>query len=144
MNPVVKFKRLLPSAVLPVQAHPGDAGFDLSACEDTVIAPMGRALVRTGLAVAIPDGFEGQVRPRSGLALRHGVTVLNSPGTVDSGYRGELCVILANFGAEDFHVEPGMRIAQMVIASVARVDAVLVEELDETDRGSGGFGSTGS
>lgn len=144
MNPVVKFKKLIPSAVIPVQAHKGDAGLDLVAAETVVIRPMARALVHTGLAAAIPDGFEGQVRPRSGLAIKYGVTVLNTPGTVDSGYRGELCVILANFGQEDFTVEPGMRIAQMVIAAVAKVDVETVEELDETERGTGGFGSTGT
>lgn len=144
MNPTVKFKKLIPSAVIPVQAHPGDAGLDLVAAETAVIKPMARALIHTGLAAAIPEGYEGQVRPRSGLAIKYGVTVLNTPGTVDSGYRGELCVILANFGQEDFTVEPGMRIAQMVIAAVSKVDVVTVEELDETERGTGGFGSTGT
>ncbi len=123
------------------------AGFDLlAACPadaPVVLAPGGRALVPTGLVLAIPSGFEGQVRPRSGLAAKHGVTVLNSPGTVDADYRGEVKVILVNLGAEPFVVARGERIAQMVVAPVTRVAIAAVESLDETARGEGGFGSTG-
>ncbi len=146
MKPTVpiRFQKLHPNAAAPVQAHPGDAGLDLSAVEALEIPPGGRALVHTGLAVEIPEGYEGQVRPRSGLALRHGVTVLNAPGTIDSGYRGEVCVILANLGDAPFAVEPGMRVAQLVIAPVA-IPAVEVADggLSASERGAGGFGSSG-
>lgn len=139
----VPFKRLVPEAVLPAYAHPGDAGMDLCSVETLVIPAGGRSLVRTGLKMALPAGYEAQVRPRSGLALKRGVTVLNTPGTIDEGYRGEVGVILANFGNEDFSVEIGDRIAQMVIAPVVRAEIVEADELDATDRGEGGFGSTG-
>lgn len=139
----VSFKRLVPEAVLPAYAHPGDAGMDLCSVESMAIPPGGRALVHTGLKMALPPGFEAQVRPRSGLALKRGVTVLNTPGTIDEGYRGEVGVILANFGDEEFKVETGERIAQMVIAPVTRAEVVEKDELDATDRGEGGFGSTG-
>ncbi len=140
----VRFQKLHPNAVMPVQAHEGDAGLDLSAVDALTIPHGGRALLRTGLAIEIPEGFEGQVRPRSGLALRHGVTVLNAPGTIDSGYRGEVGVILANFGSSPFQVEPGMRIAQLVIAPVASIAVEVVDGgLSATDRGAGGFGSSG-
>lgn len=123
----------------------GAAGLDLAACidRDLTLAPGQRALVPTGIAVALPPGFEGQLRPRSGLALRHGVTLLNSPGTVDADYRGEIGVLLVNHGAEPFTVRPGDRIAQLVVARVARAVVRLVEALDETERGAGGFGHTG-
>ena len=137
------FRRVHPDAVLPAYAHSSDAGMDLRSVEDAVIPPGGRALVRTGLVVQLPPHAEAQVRPRSGLALKHGVTVLNSPGTIDSGYRGEIGVILANFGDVEFRVEKGDRIAQLVIASVIQPDVVETETVDETDRGAGGFGSTG-
>jgi len=117
---------------------------DLYSAEEGVLPPGGRGLFKTGVAVALPPGTEGQVRPRSGLALKHGVTVLNSPGTVDEGYRGEVGVILANFGQEPFRVERGMRIAQFVIASVLRVDVKESDTLSATERGEGGFGSTGA
>ncbi|MBR2982101.1 MAG: dUTP diphosphatase [Kiritimatiellae bacterium] len=139
----VAFKKLSPEAVLPAYAHPGDAGMDVCSVENLTVAPGGRALVRTGLAMALPPGYEAQVRPRSGLALKRGVTVLNTPGTIDEGYRGEIGVILANFGDSDFVVEKGDRIAQMVIAPVTRAEVVEVDEVDSTDRGAGGFGSTG-
>lgn len=139
----IRFKKLVPEAVVPVQAHPGDAGFDLVSSEALSIPQGGRALVHTGLAIEIPVGFEGQVRPRSGLALKRGVTVLNAPGTIDAGYRGEVGVILANFGPDPFDVNPGDRIAQLVIAPVASVRVEVVPELTETERGKGGFGSTG-
>jgi dUTP pyrophosphatase len=131
-------------AVLPAYAHPGDAGLDLCACEPAEIAAGGTALVRTGWQVELPPGTEGQVRPRSGLALRHGVTVLNSPGTIDAGYRGEIAVILINHGPAPFRVEPGMRIAQLVVAPVLRVDAIEADVISATARGAGGFGSTGT
>ena len=139
----IRFQKLNPQASVPLQAHPGDAGMDLQACEHVVLAPGARGLVRTGLAVEIPAGLEGQVRPRSGLALRHGVTVLNAPGTIDAGYRGEVGVILVNLGEEPFVVEPGMRIAQLVFAAVARVAVTVTESLTASERGAGGFGSTG-
>ena len=139
----VSFKRLVPEAVLPAYARPGDAGMDLCSVESLVIPAGGRSLVRTGLKMALPAGYEAQVRPRSGLALKRGVTVLNTPGTIDEGYRGEIGVVLANFGDEDFRVETGDRIAQMVIAPVTRAEISETDELDATDRGEGGFGSTG-
>jgi dUTP pyrophosphatase len=139
----VVFKRLVPEAVLPAYAHPGDAGMDLCSVERLVVPAGGRALVHTGLKMALPPGYEAQVRPRSGLALKRGVTVLNTPGTIDEGYRGEIGVVLANFGDEDFAVEKGDRIAQMIIAPVTRAEICETQELDATDRGEGGFGSTG-
>ena len=140
--------RVLPhGADLPLPAYEtaGAAGFDLRAAIDApvTLAPGERALVPTGLAMALPAGHEGQVRPRSGLAVRHGVTVLNSPGTVDADYRGEVMVPLVNLGSEPFTVAPGMRIAQMVVAAFARVEIEPAETLEATPRGSGGFGSTG-
>lgn len=137
------FKRIHPDAVLPAYAHPSDAGMDLRSVDELVIPPGGRALVHTGLVMALPPLYEAQVRPRSGLALKHGVTVLNAPGTVDSGYRGEVGVILANFGDADFPVKKGDKIAQLVIAPVTQPVIAETEFVDETDRGAGGFGSTG-
>lgn len=137
------FKRMHPDAVLPSYAHPGDAGMDLRSVADVVIAPGKRALVPTGLVMLLPPGYEAQVRPRSGLALKHGVTVLNTPGTIDSGYRGEVGVILANFGDADFQVRKGDKIAQAVIAPVTRPELAETDKIDETERGAGGFGSTG-
>ncbi len=139
----VKVLRTDPAAQLPTYAHPGDAGMDVRSIEDVTLAPGARALVRTGLVLMLPPDAEAQVRPRSGLALRHGVTVLNAPGTIDAGYRGEVGVILVNLGAEPFAVEKGMKIAQLVIAPVTQAGVVEVAEVDETDRGAGGFGSTG-
>ena len=136
--------KLDPRATIPSYAHPGDAGLDLASCETVEIAPGSTAMVRTGVAIALPPGTEGQVRPRSGLAAKHAVTVLNAPGTIDEGYRGELRVILINHGLEVFRVEPGMRIAQLVVAPVLRVETALVDSLDDTARGTGGFGSTGA
>ncbi|EFL88232.1 dUTP diphosphatase [Ahrensia sp. R2A130] len=129
---------------LPAYETAGSAGFDLKAAEDLTIEPGERALVATGLAMALPSGHEGQVRPRSGLAVKHGITVLNSPGTVDEDYRGEVKVPLINHGHEAFVITRGMRIAQMVVAPVVQVDVAEVDELDDTSRGSGGFGSTGA
>jgi dUTP pyrophosphatase len=137
-------KRMREGAVVPVRAYAGDAGMDLAACERVELAPGERALVPTGLAVAIPDGYAGYVQPRSGLAARHGISIVNTPGLVDSGYRGELLVNLVNHDeAETFVVEPGMRIAQLVILAVPLVEAVEVEELPASERGVGGFGSSG-
>ncbi len=139
----VKFRKIDPDAVLPSYAHPGDAGMDVRSVEALEIAPGGRHLVRTGLVMMLPPGYEAQVRPRSGLALKSGVTVLNTPGTIDEGYRGEVGVILANFGATPFTVRKGDKIAQIVIAPCTRAEIVETEETDETERGAGGFGSTG-
>ena len=138
------FKFVHPDAVLPSYAHEGDAGMDVRAVEDVEILPGSRALVRTGLVANLPDGWEIQVRPRSGLALKSGVTVLNTPGTVDSGYRGEIGVILANFGAAPFSVRKGDKIAQCVVAPVTRAEVFVADAVDGTDRGAGGFGSTGA
>jgi dUTP pyrophosphatase len=128
---------------LPVYATDGAAGMDVVAAEDVTIAPSARHAVATGLALAIPAGFEVQVRPRSGLALKHGITVPNTPGTIDSDYRGELKVILINHGTEPFDVRRGDRVAQLVLAPVTQANWLEVDELDETARGEGGFGSTG-
>ena len=128
---------------LPAYATPGAAGMDVVAAEEATLAPGGRHPVATGFSVAIPEGFEIQVRPRSGLALKHGITVPNTPGTIDSDYRGELKVILINHGGEPFPIHRGDRIAQLVLAPVTLAAWVDVAELDETERGAGGFGSTG-
>ena len=140
---VLSFKRIHPDAVMPAYAHPSDAGMDVRSVEELVIPAGKRALVHTGLVVLLPPLYEAQVRPRSGLALKFGVTVLNTPGTIDSGYRGEIGVILANFGDADFIVKKGDKIAQLVIAPVTQPEVCEVSEIDETDRGAGGFGSTG-
>ena len=131
---------------LPTYATEHSAGMDLCAAieDEIVLGPGERALIPTGLAIALPPGFEAQIRPRSGLAAKNGVTVLNTPGTIDADYRGEIKVILINFGHDDFTVERGMRIAQMVVARHARVSWNIVESLEETERGAGGFGSTGT
>ena len=139
----VKFLRIDPSVTLPSYAHPGDAGMDIRSIEELTIAPGERSLVHTGLVMMLPLGYEAQVRPRSGLALKNGVTVLNAPGTIDEGYRGEIGVILANFGTEPFKVEKGAKIAQIVVAPCTRADIVETVETDATERGEGGFGSTG-
>jgi len=139
----LRFKRIHPDAVLPAYAHPSDAGMDVRSVADIVIPAGGRALVPTGLVAIIPPMYEIQVRPRSGLALKHGVTVLNTPGTIDSGYRGEIGVILANFGDKDFPVSKGDKVAQLVFAPVVQPEIEETDTIDETDRGAGGFGSTG-
>lgn len=128
---------------LPSYATGGAAGLDIVAAEEVTLAPGQRHAVATGFAIAIPAGYEGQVRPRSGLALNHGVTCLNTPGTIDSDYRGEVKVILVNLGTEPFEVKRGMRIAQLVPAPVLRADFAEVDSLEPTHRGTGGFGSTG-
>jgi dUTP pyrophosphatase len=141
----VGVRRLHEDAVLPSRAYEGDAGLDLSACEGLTLEPGERASVGTGIAVEIPEGYAGFVQPRSGLAARHGIGVVNSPGLIDSGYRGEIRVVLLNTDArEPFTVEPGMRIAQLVVAPVATVRLVEVEELAMSERGARGFGSSAS
>ena len=138
-------QRLRPEAVIPDRAYSGDAGLDLSACERVELGPGQRAVVGTGLAVAIPEGHAGFVQPRSGLAARHGITIVNTPGLVDSGYRGELRVVLLNTDRErGFVVEPGMRIAQLVVVPVAEPEPYEVKELPESERGVRGFGSSAS
>lgn len=135
--------RLREDAVLPERAYAGDAGLDLAACERVELGPGERAVVATGLAVAIPEGFAGFVQPRSGLAARHGIAVVNSPGLIDSGYRGELRVVLLNTDRErPFVAEPGARIAQLVVLPVPEVELVEVAELRESERGVRGFGSS--
>lgn len=137
-------RRLRPDAALPTYAHPGDAGCDLRAVEGCELAPGERAAVKTGIAVAIPEGWAGLVLPRSGLARRHGIGLVNSPGLVDSGYRGELQVLLVNHDpTEAFTVEPGDRIAQLMLVPHAAAEVVEAGELDDTARGDGGFGSSG-
>lgn len=139
----VAFRKLRDDAVVPSRAYDGDAGLDLASCERVVLAPGERAMVATGLAVAVPDGYAGFVQPRSGLAARHGITIVNTPGLVDSGYRGELRVVLLNTDArEPFVVEPGMRIAQLVVVPVAVAEPVEVDDLPESERGVRGFGSS--
>jgi dUTP pyrophosphatase len=136
-------QRLRPDAVIPERAYSGDAGLDLSACERVELGPGERAVVGTGLAVAIPEGHAGFVQPRSGLAARHGITIVNTPGLVDSGYRGELRVVLLNTDREHaFVVEPGMRVAQLVVIPVAEPEPLEVDELPESERGVRGFGSS--
>ena len=139
----LKFKRIHPDAVLPAYAHPSDAGMDIRSVADMTVPARGRALVPTGLVVLLPPLYEAQVRPRSGLALKYGITVLNTPGTIDSGYRGEIGVILFNSSDVDFQIKKGDRVAQVVIAPVIQPVIEEAQEIDETDRGAGGFGSTG-
>jgi dUTP pyrophosphatase len=145
MVPRVHVKKLRPDAIVPSYQTPGAAGMDLCAAVDepVTIQPRTRAAISTGLAMAIPEGFEGQVRPRSGLAAKHGITCTNAPGTIDHDFRGCVTVLLINHGSEPFTVEPGHRIAQLVIAPVVQAELVETEELSETARGNGGFGSTG-
>ncbi len=148
-SPQLRVRRLPHGAGLPLPAYQTAhaAGLDLAAAvpadAPVTLAPGARGLVPTGFAIALPEGFEAQVRPRSGLAVRHGVTVLNTPGTIDADYRGEIQVILVNLGAEPFTVTRGLRIAQLVVAPVARASVIEADALDDTARGAGGFGSTG-
>lgn len=139
----LKIKRLSPDAVIPQYAHPDDSGLDLCSVQDLVLQPGDWITIRIGLAIELPPGTEAQVRPRSGLAARNAITILNTPGTIDEGYRGEVCVIAINLGKEPFEVKKGMRIAQMVICPVIRVQIEEIDMLSETARSSGGFGSTG-
>ena len=140
----LKIMKLDPKAVLPRYETDGASGMDLTANEETTILPGRSVLIGTGLALAIPEGYEAQIRPRSGIAARHGLTVLNAPGTIDADYRGEIKVLLVNHSSASFDVFPGLRVAQLVVCPVTRVDVVEVEALDGTARGAGGFGSTGS
>jgi len=140
----LRVKKLRSAAVAPHYAHPGDAGLDLFACDAITLGPGESAIVKTGIAIELPPDTEGQVRPRSGLAAKHQISVLNTPGTIDEGYRGEVGVILMNFGSNPFDVEPGAKIAQLVVKPVLRVEVEEVAELSDTSRGVGGFGSTGS
>jgi dUTP pyrophosphatase len=139
----IEIIKLNPKAITPCYAHPGDAGLDLFATEQVAILPGETKLIKTGIAIALPLNTEAQIRPRSGLALKHSITVLNSPGTIDAGYRGELGVILINHGKNSFEVTPGMKIAQMVIAPIIQAKVIVVEQLYDTSRGTNGFGSTG-
>ena len=139
----LKIKRLRPEAIVPERAYAGDAGLDLASCERVELAPGERATVGTGLAVAIPEGHAGFVQPRSGLAMRHGIALVNSPGLIDSGYRGELRVVVLNTDRESsFTIEPGMRIAQLVVMRLPELELVEVDELPDSERGVRGFGSS--
>lgn len=140
----IKFVKLREGAHIPQKAHEDDAGFDLYASEDFLLKAHSFGCVPTAISMELPRGTEAQVRPRSGLAARHGITVLNSPGTIDAGYRGEVKVILINHGDNDFEITAGMRIAQLVISSVINASFVEVSSLDRSDRGEGGFGSSGT
>ncbi|MBU3073061.1 dUTP diphosphatase [Clostridium estertheticum] len=139
----VKVKKINELAILPQYAHEGDAGLDLFSVEEKIIMPGETVLVHTGIQIELPKDTEAQIRPRSGLALKNSITVLNTPGTIDEGYRGEIGIILINHGKIDFRVEKNMKIAQMVIKPVLKVSIVEVYELNSTQRGKGGFGSTG-
>lgn len=139
----LKVVKLHPLATVPNYANPLDAGLDLFAVDTTEIAPGETKLIKTGIAIALPPNTEAQIRPRSGLALKHSITVLNSPGTIDAGYRGEIGIILINHGQSSFKVMPKMKIAQMVIAPIVRVNITVVTELEDSVRGTKGFGSTG-
>lgn len=139
---ILKVKRLNTRAKIPMYMTPGAAGMDLASIESVVIEVGDRRLVRTGIAIELEPGWEAQIRPRSGLAAKRGVTVLNSPGTVDADYRGEIGVILINCGTENFQIMPGDRIAQLVVAPARQVEVVEVGELSDTERGAGGYGST--
>ncbi|AWI13065.1 MULTISPECIES: dUTP diphosphatase [Bacillaceae] len=143
MNDQLKVKLIKEDAKLPQYANPGDAGLDLFSVEEKIIKPGEFELISTGISLELPPGTEAQVRPRSGLALKHGITLLNSPGTIDEGYRGEVKVMLINHGKKEFKVEKHMRIAQMVVAPVTRMNVIEVEEISDSVRGEGGFGSTG-
>lgn len=130
-------------AIVPYKAHKEDAGMDLFSIEDKTLKPMERKLIRTGIKIELPKNTEAQIRPRSGLALKNGITVLNTPGTIDEGYRGEIGIILINLSKEEFRVEKGMKIAQMVIKPIININVEVISELSESSRGEDGFGSTG-
>ena len=138
----LKIIKLHPLAVVPHYAHPGDAGLDLFAVEKSSILPGNTQIVKTGIAIALPEGTEAQIRPRSGLALKHSITVLNSPGTIDAGYRGEIGIILINHGKKPFSIVPGDKVAQMVVAPIIQTKVIVVQQLDATSRDNKGFGST--
>ena len=139
----IKMKRISEEAVIPCYVHKGDAGMDLYSIEEKVISPGETALIHTGIQIELPEFTEAQIRPRSGLALKHSVTVLNSPGTIDEGYRGEICIILINHGRNSFKVEKRMRIAQMVISRFIHADISETMELSPSERAGNGFGSSG-
>ncbi len=140
---VIKIEKIYDDVQIPSYAHKGDAGLDIYAYEGVCLQPLERKLVKTGMRIALPPGYEAQIRPRSGLAIKHGLSVLNTPGTIDSGYRGEVGVILVNLSNEIYEVKKGERIAQMVINKVEQARVELVEKVDETERGDGGFGRSG-
>ena len=140
---LLKIIKIKDNAIVPVYAHKGDAGMDLFSTEKYLLKPMHRCLISTGLKVEIPEGYELQIRPKSGLALKKGLSMPNSPGTIDAGYRGELGVIVINYGKEDIEINPGDKIAQAVLNKIEIAEIEEVEELTETSRGDGGFGSTG-
>lgn len=140
----IKIIKLNEAAIVPHYSHPGDAGLDLFAIEEQKLLPGETKLINTGIAIALPPGIEAQIRPRSGLALKHSITVLNSPGTIDAGYRGEIGIILINHGKKPFQVIIGMKIAQMVIASIIQANITVANKLDTTSRGIKGFGSSGT
>ena len=140
----IEIVKLDPAAIVPCYAHQGDAGLDLFSINNTEILPGETQLIETGIAISLPSNTEAQIRPRSGLALKHSITVLNSPGTIDAGYRGEIGVILINHGKSPFQVTSGMKVAQMVIASIIRANLTVVSQLNDTSRNSNGFGSTGT
>ncbi|MHC1721164.1 MAG: dUTP diphosphatase [Clostridiaceae bacterium] len=139
----LKIRKISEDAVIPQYAHKGDAGMDLYSIEEKTINPGETVLIRTGIQIELPENTEAQIRPRSGLALKHSITVLNSPGTIDEGYRGEICIILINHGKESFKIEKHMRIAQMVISSFIHAQITEAEELSITERSENGFGSSG-
>ncbi len=143
MTVKIRVKRLSPDAKIPKAAKTGDVAFDLYSSVEYILGPGERFAVPTGIALEIPAGYEGQVRPRSGLALKEGITVLNTPGTIDSGYRGEVKIIMINHNGETFKITKGLRISQLAIRPVPEVEFIEVDELSDTERGEGGFGSTG-
>lgn len=140
---LLKIKKLVEDAIIPHYVHEHDSGMDLFSVEETVLLPGERKLIGTGISIELEPGFEGQIRPKSGLAAKSGITVLNTPGTIDAGYRGEIKVILFNSSKEEFKVEKGKKIAQLIIAEVKQAKIKIVNELTNTSRGEGGFGSTG-
>ena len=142
-NYKLKIQKVTEDAILPSYANPGDAGLDLFSTDNVILAPGDRALIHTGIKIELPENTEAQIRPRSGLALKHGISLVNSPGTIDQGYRGEIGVIVINHGSEPFEVLKKMKIAQMVIKPVWTVQVEEVKELTPSERGEGGFGSTG-
>jgi dUTP pyrophosphatase len=143
-NYILKIKKIHDKAIIPSYAHEGDAGLDLYAMNEVILKPGERGLVHTGIQIELPKNTEAQIRPRSGLALKNGITTLNSPGTIDEGYRGEIGVILINHSNEEFKVEQGMKIAQMVIKPVFKVDIIEAIELSDSERSEKGFGSSGT
>ncbi len=140
---IVKVRKLVAEAKLPKMEHEGDAGYDIYSAENVVLRPMERKLVRTGISIELEKGYEAQVRPKSGLAIEHGITMLNTPGTIDSGYRGEIKAVVINLGERDYKIEAGKKICQLVFNKIEQPEIVEAEALAESRRGKGGFGSTG-